>query len=397
MGHSMLRRALYRSLRYRASRVGVAVLAVVLGGSLVAALGSLSLDIGSKAGRELRAYGANIVIAPRAAVAQTGMGGLEFGTVQEELYLAEADLAPLAGAAFGQEVVASSPYLYGVAEARARTVTLVGVRFAQVQDISPWWHVEGEWASDAYEEGGSEGRVAAMAGIKVAASLGLQPGGTLEVRSGDRELSLKVSGIVETGADEDRQLFVPLTAAQRLLDRPGLVSVVQVSGTTEATSLATLAAKLEGALPGSRARVVGQIADAEAVVLAKVRLLMGLVATLVLLAAGLAVGSTMTAGVLERTREIGVWKALGAEDRQIALLFLLEATSIAVVGAAVGYLVGLALAAIIGYLVFSAAIAPSPMAAPLTLGVALVVCLVASVLPVRQALSVDPATTLRGE
>src|SRR3990172_3095614 len=118
----MLGRVLLRSLRNRASRVGVAVLAVLLGGSLVAALGSLSLDVGGKAGRELRAYRANVVLSPRTATAQTGLGGLEFGAVQEERYLAEADLTPLSDGQFAGEVLGYAPYLYGVAEAGGRKV-----------------------------------------------------------------------------------------------------------------------------------------------------------------------------------------------------------------------------------------------------------------------------------
>ncbi|MHB9090999.1 MAG: ABC transporter permease, partial [Chloroflexota bacterium] len=232
---------------------------------------------------------------------------------------------------------------------------------------------------------------------KVAERMGLEPGSQLTVAAAAGKVLLEVVGTVETGAAEDSQIFVPLQAAQSLLGRPGKVSLIQVSAVTNNRTLQDVAATLERAVPGSTARVVGQIADAEAAVLDKVRLLVGLVALLVLLAAGLAVGSTLAAGVLERTKEVGLMKALGAHDWHVALIFLAEAGSIGVAGGLAGYGVGLGLATAIGRIVFGAPIAFTVAALPLAVSVGVGVCLLASALPVRRALAVDPATTLRGE
>ncbi|MCL4368838.1 MAG: FtsX-like permease family protein, partial [Actinobacteria bacterium] len=189
----------------------------------------------------------------------------------------------------------------------------------------------------------------------------------------------------------------PLPVAQRLLDKPGLVSRVELSASVDRRSLANIAAGLERATPGARAEVVGQIAQAESQVLHKVRLLVGLVALLVLVSAGLAVANTMTASVLERTKEIGLLKALGAERHWVAGLFFGEAVAAGFIGAVGGYLLGAALAAIIGRLVFSAVIAPSLAAVPVTIVVTMGMGVLASLFPVRRALAVDPALTLRGE
>lgn len=391
----MLLRILKGSLRHRAGRVLVAALSVVMGASLVATLASLSLDVGAKAGRELRAYGANVVIGPRTASAQAGVGGMEFGTVREERYLEQSSLAALRKWGEG-EILGYSPYLVGVAEANGHRVPVVGVTFERIRALRPWWAVEGEWASDS---GLSEGAtpVDGMLGTALAERMGVRAGELLRVRSSAVETDLLVRGTVETGGDEDGQLFLPLPAAQLLLARPGLVGAVEVSASAERRPLAEIAAELERKVPGSRARVVGQIADAEASVLGKVRMLVGLVAVLVLLASGLAVGSTMAASVMERTREIGLMKALGAGRPAIALIFLVEAAAIALLGAVPGFVLGLGLAQAVGQAVFGAGIAPSLLAAPATLAAVSVVCLVASILPIRRALAVDPAQTLRGE
>lgn len=398
----MFPRVLTASLRRSKSRIGVLVLAALLAGSLVTTLVSLSFGVERKAGRQLRAYGANIVLTGAAETAQPGIGTLKFGSVAEPGYLNESGVAGALGAAGQGEITGASPYLDGSVTVSGRQVSVAGVRFAQVRQVSPWWQVSGAWAEDPASADPSpaaspQGEVAAMIGTRIGRELKAGVGDVIEVHAGDRTERLQIVGLVETGAVEDLTLFLPLPVAQRLLDRPGLVSRVELSASAGRRSLAGIAAGLERATPGSRAEVVGQIAQAESQVLRKVRLLVGLVALLVLVSAGLAVANTMTASVMERTKEIGLLKALGAERFWVAGLFFGQAVIAGFVGAFGGYLLGAALAALIGRLVFSAVIAPSLVAVPVTIVVTVGMGVLASLLPVRRALAVDPALTLRGE
>ena len=391
--NGMFYRIIAGSLRHRALRVAVASLSIVMGASLVAALAGISLDVGSKAGRELRSYGANLVLTPKAAVGQAGVGNLEFGTVQEERYLDESQLGRLDDWEKG-EILGYSPLVSATVEAGGTKVPLVGALFERVRALRPWWAVKGEWARDSYDPSGP---VPGMLGMQLAGRLGLNLGDSLPIRRGSEKLAVQVVGIVETGGDEDGQLFIPLPSAQQLLGKPGMLSSIEVSAVAERRPLQEIAGAMEKAIPEARVRVVGQIADAEASTLGKVRVLVGLVAALVLLASGLAVASTMAASVMERTREIGLMKALGAGSSRIALVFLAEAAVIGLLGGAPGYLLGVGLTQVIGRAVFGSGMTPSPLAIPLTLVAVLAVCLLASILPIRRALAVDPAVTLRGE
>jgi putative ABC transport system permease protein len=382
----MFWRVVWESLRHQRARLGVATLAVLLGAALVSALVNLSFDVGSQAGRELRAYGANILLLPRAAA--LGLGG-----VSQERGIPEHDLAALDGI---PGVIGYAPYLYLIAEVQGQPVMAAGVAFERLQAISPWWRIEGRWPSDLGQ---------ALVGVDAARALALAPGDrfTLSLRSRqalrfqEAEQELVVAGLVETGGAEDNQIFIPLPAAQALSGRQGQVGLVQVSALATGRSLEQVAAEIEARLPGVQARTLRQFAQAEEAVLAKVRLLMALVAALVLAVAALTVSSTMITAVLERRAEIGLMKALGAAERQVAALFLAEGMSMGAAGGLGGYAIGLGVAALIGRQVFRAGLSPSPLGLPVTLAVALGVALLASLWPVQRAMAIDPVVTLRGE
>ncbi len=208
---------------------------------------------------------------------------------------------------------------------------------------------------------------------------------------------MRVVGLLETGGAEDDQLVAGLSAVQALTAQPGQVGLVMVSALSTDRPLEAVTRELQALLPDAEVRTLAQFARAETTVLNKVRLLIGLVAALVLIAGALTVGGTLNTIVIERRAEIGLMKALGAADGRVAGLFLAEALSVGTLGALVGYLAGLALAEAIGRKVFEATITPAVWGLPGTLLAGLAVTLAAGLFPVRRAMAIDPATTLRGE
>jgi putative ABC transport system permease protein len=381
----MFWRILSASLRHQRARLGIAALAMALGSALVSGLLNLSGDIGGQVGRELRAYGANIIIRPQEQSLLIGMGGLEFGQVAAPQTLVEGSLEPIKQV---QGVVGMLPYLYAVVDVSERPVILAGVDFAATRSINTWWQVQGRWPQSPDE---------ILAGRRAADAFNLAPGDRLLVTYGGQTQTLQVVGVLETGAAEDDQLVASLPAAQTLTSQPGQVTLVMVSALTADRSLDTTADDIQAILPAAEVRTLAQFAQAEEKVLNKVRLLIGLVAALVLLAGALTVAGTLNTMVIERRTEIGLMKALGAAEERVASLFLVEAMSVGIFGGVAGYVGGLALALAIGWKVFDTVITPTLWALPGTLLVGLVVAWAAGLLPVQRALRIDPVITLRGE
>src|SRR3990172_2455238 len=92
-----------------------------------------------------------------------------------------------------------------------------------------------------------------------------------------------------------------------------------------------------------------------------------------------------------------VMTALGADEGQVALLFLSEAALIGLTGGAAGYALGLGLAKGLARTVFSAGADVPAVVLPITLLLAMAVALLGSALPVRQAMRLDPVRLLRGK
>ncbi|MBI4215895.1 MAG: ABC transporter permease [Chloroflexi bacterium] len=365
----------FRSLGSRKGRLALAGLVVVLGAGLVSALANLTPDVSSKMGGQLRAYGANITVLPRP------LPGLEMAA-----YLDEDRLAYMEGE---KEAIASYvPFLYSLGKVEGQRVVLVGARLEALAKQSTWWLVQGSWPASDDE---------VLVGGRLARKLRLKLGQTVVIGAAQGERQFRIAGLAETGSAEEDQVFLTLSVAQELTGRKGQVSLAQVSAWSEKEPLSAIAQRIEQAVPAAEVRVVGQVARAETQVLEKVRLLMLLVASLVLVTAGLAIFSVMATSFLERTKEIGLMKALGASEARIASLFGAEALVIALGGGLLGYGLGYGLAQFITLVVFGAPAALSWQSLGITLAAAVGVTFAGGLIPIRRAAGLNPAVTLKEE
>jgi putative ABC transport system permease protein len=373
-----------KSLTHRQGRSLLLLGVLAMAASLVTSLGIVSSAMGVRVAEEVRKYGANLVVSPDAAPLEVGSGGLDFGVIAEPAYLPQADLLRVAG----EEGIADcSLHLRGYLRAGGVDVHAEGVDFTTIRRLYPWWQIQGEWP-------GADG---AVVGVDLAARLGVKTGDRLPVAGSAGAGEFRVTGVVSTGGDEDKLLFIPLTRMQELMGIGLKVSQARLVLRTGGVPLAQRAVRLQGLLPGSVVREVRQVARTSEGLLKKVQLLMALVTGVVLVASASSVASTMSMTILERGKEIGLLKAMGGSRRDVLILFCGEAVMLGVAGGGAGYLMGNGIARFIMQTVFALPSGGSPGFLAVSFGVSLFLALAGSAGPMVSVFRLDPVRSLRGE
>ncbi|MGD8375015.1 MAG: ABC transporter permease [Acidobacteriota bacterium] len=422
----MLTRVLAASFGRQKRRKMVAFAAVALGTAAASALLDVALGVGDQVNRELKAFGANLAVYPAGAGRSVVLAGVDVTGLRAPAYLDEADVRRAKENFWINNILGLAPVLDVTAAAGGREVLLRGTWFdrelelpdgepftAGIRDVLPYWQVEGRWPAAGDE---------VLVGVSLAGRLGLRPGDALELRREGRPRTFRVAGILRAGGEEDGAVIADLDAVQALASLPGRVGRILVSALTtpedaaaarlgmdpsrlsleafEAWSctpfVSSIAYELKKAVPGSEVRPIRRVADAEGRVLDRISGLMALLASMAALAAALTVTSSLTTGVLERRGEIGLLKAMGATNRQVVGMFLLEAALLGALGGLAGAAVGAGLARLVGIAVFGAPVALSPFAFPLAVAGAVVITLLGSTLPARRITGFRPAEVLHG-
>jgi len=368
---------LFQSLKIRRNRVAITFLSIMIGAAIITALASVYFDISAKMSRELRAYGANFFIGPKVA------SGIR--TVDLETMAAAVRMAP------DEKLIGVSSYLYGVVRLDLGPAVLAGVDFAGLRRLSPYWQVEGKWIAVDFDDD------ACMIGKTLAKNMELKVGDSVNVITNETgfQRTLRIKGIVETGQAEDEQIFVNISLAGRILGQEGQTNHALASIVTEGTDIDGLAAQVESRFPGLAAKPLRKVSYADGRILEKIKGLMAIVALIILTVTTLCVMSTLMAIVAERTREIGLLKAIGADDRSIVLQFLAETMAIGLAGVVAGLVVGFLLAQLLGQAVFGSFISFRLIVLPVTLIPSVGASLLAAALPVRMAVRVAPAQVLK--
>jgi putative ABC transport system permease protein len=423
----MFLRLVYQSFHRQRRRKLLAGIAITLGVAVATAMIAVATDIGDKINRELRTFGANIVVYPDTDTLDVEIGGVNLKPPADGSYLNEADLPAIKGTFWRHNIVAFAPFLPVTAETslagRKQQIEIVGTWFAHpfrygpdnfntgVRATNPWWKAEGAWPSDDASD--------VLVGEALAARTGAHVGDTIKVAGRD----LKVAGILSAGPAENQQIIAPLHVVQEIAGRPGAVRRVLVSALTKPEDALArrgeanpkslspelydrwycspyanaIAYQLTEAIPHSRAEQIRQVAQNEGVVLSRIKGLMLLVTLAALLASALAVSAAMATAIFERRHEVGLMKALGAGNLSVAALFFTEAGLLALIGGTAGFLIGIALAEQIGKWIFSARVAVEPVLFPVVLAVAVIVTFAGSAASIRRAMHFSPAIVLRGD
>ncbi len=373
---SMYIKMVTRALIKRKSRVFIALASLIIGTGVISGVLSVYYDINIKMSKELRTYGANFVLTPK------------HGEV-----LSEKQINEVVSGINRENLVGYSPYLYRIGLVDKRKLVVVGLWLDQVKKVAPYWEITG---TDKFNR---EDMNSVLIGNNVADKLGLTIGKTINLKDeiSGKNTTVTVKGVVKTGSTEDNQVFISLSLAQKIFSLNNQANLVYLSIMGKTDELNRSAEKMSRSVLGVDLKPIKQISKSEGIILEKIKSLIHLVIVVILLSTLLCVSTTMMTMVIERRREIGLRKALGAQNRSIISEFMGEGLALGLVGGLAGTVLGMGLAQVIGQSVFKSYISFRTEVVMIVIAMSVAVAAIASVIPVRTAANVEPALILKGE
>jgi lipoprotein-releasing system permease protein len=295
-------------------------------------------------------------------------------------------------------VVAVSPMVAGAALAqRGEATRSVNVAGVEVERFDPVINLRSKLVAGTLRLSPGE----AIVGVTLASDLGLRVGDRFTIRTATREDSVRITGLVDLGVTEQnrRSVYVPLRSAQSLFDLAGGATRIDLS-LDDVWAARALAEELARELPAkveswqdTNAQLVSAL-NAQSVSTTIIR---GVVMVVVVLG----IASVLVVSVVQKQREIGILRAMGATRAQVMGVFLVQGALVGLLGAVIGVVLAAGMIALFTHFVKGSDGLPL-FAITLSPAVALQVALLAwgsgvltAFAPARRAARMDPAQAIR--
>ncbi|MBR0070133.1 MAG: ABC transporter permease [Synergistaceae bacterium] len=419
-----------KTLIRQKSKMMMIAFTVILGVSLSTAMMNVMLGVGDKVNRELKVYGANITVRHKDAALMSDLYGLNEGLGVNDKFLHEEDVLKLKSIFWGFNILDFAPMLDGRVLMNSNIDAAIMGTWPEkhavlstgeelntgLKSLRTWWDVKGKWLNENDND-------SVMLGSILASENNIHTGDKITLKNNGHEKIFTVKGIFNDGGNADSKILMTLSSAQALMNLPGKVSSIEVSAlTTPDNDLARKAAQdprslspeeyetwyctayvsaichqIQEVVRDGVAKPVRQVAESEGTILNKTTLLMILITILSSIGSALAISNLITASVIERSQELGLLKALGAYNWEIALLVLAEVMITGLLGGIIGYFLGIAFAQVIGQTVFGSYIEIARMVILIVAVILFFVTLIGSIPAIRYLMALKPTEVLHGK
>lgn len=374
------------NLRRRKAKVFFLITGLMIGVSAVVALMTTTRILAEDIAHKMDEFGANIIITPKSEGLSLTYGGLNLGGFSFDVKeIHQDELAKIKTIENAANIRIVSPKIFNVFETSNQKALVVGVDFNPELALKKWWKISGK---------APETDSQILVGHDVAARFNLKTDSVMEIK----DQSFKVSGVLDpTGSQDDSLVFMKLPLAQKLFGKEGQVGMVEIAALCKNCPITELVAQLSKALPTAKVTAVQQVVEGRMDTLHNFQNFSLGVSGLILFVGGMVVFVTMMSSVTERTREIGIFSAIGFRSSHIMKIILLEALIVSLCAGVLGYITGIGVTW--GLLSFLSEHRPhmslDPYVAVGSVVLAIFLGLLASFYPARAAAAMDPNEALR--
>jgi len=318
------------NLRRRKAKVFFLVTGLLVGVAAVVALITTTSTLEEDIGHKMDEFGANILITPKSEGLSLTYGGLSLGGLSFDLKeISQEDIAKIKTIHNAANIRIVSPKVFGVFEREGYKALVVGVDFPSELSLKKWWKINGN--APEYEDD-------LLLGSEAAEHLRAKPGSVVDIKGE----TFKVSGVLETtGSQDDNLLFMYLPVSQKIFGKEGKVGMVEIAALCKNCPITEIVEQISEKIPTAKVTAVQQVVAGRMDTLHSFRKFSLGISGLVLLVGSMVVFVTMMASVNERTREIGIFSAIGFRKSHIMKIILLEAFVVSLLAGVAGYVVGI--------------------------------------------------------
>jgi putative ABC transport system permease protein len=411
-------RETFTSLSANKLRTGLTVLGIVIGVAAVVAMLSVGQGAQNSITSQINSIGTNVLYVSAGSRARFGGGGFGVNAVRNVKPLTLADAQAMINPLQAPSVQAVAPVIQGGnitagANGQTTTTSIFGVTTSYFS-IRNEKVTEGAIFND--QQVSAHSRVAII-GVDLATTLfgktSNLAGQTLLINS----QTFTIIGVLESKGgtslgSSDNQVIIPLTTARdRVTSRPGTsvdgiyVQATSAEAVTEADTQISNIMRLRHRVAVGKEdfSVLNQqsLLTTATSITGILTTFLGGIAAISLLVGGIGIMNIMLVSVVERTREIGLRKALGARNRDIMTQFLAESSFLSLLGGLIGVLLGWLISLIIGQVASASGTALNPSvslnAVLLATTFSIAVGLFFGIYPARRAARLEPVEALRYE
>jgi putative ABC transport system permease protein len=375
------------NLRRRKAKMIFLVLGLVIAVSTVVTLITVSAMMNADIATKLDEFGANILIVPKSDDLSLTYGGMSISGVSFDVRdLHENDARLIRTIKNKDNIRIIAPKLLNAAKVQKKDVLVVGVDFDAEVRLKKWWSIVGKKPDEPRD---------ALIGSDAKSKLQLGLNHAFEI-NGE---TFRVSGVLEpTGSQDDGIIFVPLKEAQRLFRKQEQLSLIELAALCYDCPIEEIVRQTSEKLPGARVMAIRQTIESKMEAMHRFEHFSLGISIVMLFVGALIVFTNMTASVNERTREIGVFRAIGFRQTHIMRIILTEAFVTSFVAGVAGYFVGFGISKIVTPMLTMGgglAITVNYLLLGFSIALAVVVGLASSIYPAFKASRLDPTVALR--
>lgn len=374
-----------KNIERRKTKMALLVVGLMIAIASLVSITTLMSSFRDKIDSQLGKYGFNILVFPKSSDLSLTYGGMTISGVSsyKAKYLNSQDMENVEDIKKTHKMYVSPKFLSGV-YIKGVPALLVGIKPREEVTVKKWWAINGP---------GFKNKNDLVVGNSAAVKLKVKTGDSIQIKG----KTFEVAGVLkETGSQDDDLVFGDISYAQELFGKMGDINLIEIA-TDKTEDIDEIVAALSQNLPNASVSSVKQAVKYKETAVNRLSRFGLTVSGVIIFISAMIVFATMTSSVTERTREIGIFRAIGYRKSIITKIIMIEAAILSFMGGLLGYFLGFGIAGLLAAFVRSIDVNVGINLNFLALSVliSMFIGIISTILPAYKAANLNPAIALK--